>query len=49
MDNFNVDDESPKAQKTYLEIQTVESAGKLIKLAEKLLYELSIDNNWTFY
>ena len=44
MDKFDGDDESPKAQETYLKILTVESAGRLVQLAEKLLYELSIDN-----
>lgn len=41
---YDGDEESPKSQKIYLEILTVESAGRLVKLAEKLLYELSIDN-----
>lgn len=41
---YDGNEESQKSQKIYLEILTVESAGRLVKLAEKLLYELSIDN-----
>lgn len=44
MEKYADDDESPKAEETYMKIFAVESAGKLVKLAERILYELSIDN-----